>query len=636
MSALILSFFTSARTGVCLAATATAVVLFAAAPGLVAAGTSGAQTYLSPNGIVVDEDRDLAFVALEDRDSLLVLNLAEGAVERTVALPFSPVGLTRDERHGRLAVTGGHADGQAVIFSPESEPLAAFPTGFSPIAPVFLDSGKVLAVCERFVDQVGFYGLPDGRLLGRVEVAREPVAAVAVPGENLLFVANALPHQNALDDQVAASIDVIDTLRYERKARILLPNGSSGLRDMAVDPSGRYIFVTHILGRYQVPTSQLELGWMNSNALSIIDAAESRLLATVLLDDKNRGGANPWGIAISHEGQWLAVAHSGTHELSRLPLPALIDRMNEALEKNPAAGGDEEYDGYDNPYADPAGLSTNLELMAEIGRVRYALRDGPRSLATWKGRVLVLEYFEGTLAVVDWNKRPGEPGAVRRISLGEQPEPSSERLGELRFGDARLCFQQWQSCVSCHPGEARTDALNWDLLNDGVGNPKQTKSMLFSHETPPAMITGIRDRAEVAVRAGIRFIQFAPVDETDANNIDAYLKSLQPKPSPYLVDGELSPLAMRGEDIFGEIGCANCHSGPYFTDLKKHRMRYSTGMDEDRLFDTPSLIELWRTAPYLYDGRTASMEEALLIKSARVEELSAEDRKALTEYVLSL
>ena len=51
-------------------------------------------------------------------------------------------------------------------------------------------------------------------------------------------------------------------------------------------------------------------------------------------------------------------------------------------------------------------------------------------------------------------------------------------------------------------------------------------------------------------------------------------------------------------------------------------MRYSSGMDEGRLFDTPTLIELWRTAPYLYDGRAATMEEALLIKTSRVEALS--------------
>ena len=45
------------------------------------------------------------------------------------------------------------------------------------------------------------------------------------------------------------------------------------------------------------------------------------------------------------------------------------------------------------------------------------------------------------------------------------------------------------------------DGLNWDLLNDGIGNPKSTKTLLYSHATPPAMISGIRADAETAVRA---------------------------------------------------------------------------------------------------------------------------------------
>ena len=52
----------------------------------------------------------------------------------------------------------------------------------------------------------------------------------------------------------------------------------------------------------------------------------------------------------------------------------------------------------------------------------------------------------------------------------------------------------------------RPDALNWDLLNDGIGNPKNTLSLLLSHQTPPVMITGVRASAEDAVRAGIKYI----------------------------------------------------------------------------------------------------------------------------------
>ena len=598
--------------------------------------TTAVAQYLSPVDIAVSDPQANAYIVLADAHELLVVDLEKEEVERRIPLGGEGSGVTYSEEAAIVAVTGGHEDGWCALFDEQGRIVREFAAGFSPVSPVFLEGGRVLAICQRFADEVGFYRTATGQRIATVPVAREPIAAVASADGSFLFVANSVPHQNALDDHVAAAIDVIDTAHFERRTRILLPNGSSGLRDITMDPSGNYGFVTHILGRYQVPTAQLERGWMNTNAVSVIDMDNCSLLATVLLDDTNRGAANPFGVTtVAGENDWLTITHAGTHELSRLPLTPLIQRIESALENRTDAEDGDDY-GYDNPYSDPAGLSADLEIMSEIGRLRYPLHDGPGSLAAWRGNALVLEYFSGSLAIVDLSKRPDETDAIRRISLGDQPEMDAVRKGEMRFGDARLCFQQWQSCVSCHPGPARTDALNWDLLNDGIGNPKQTKSMLLAHKTPPAMITGIRDSAEVAVRAGIRFIQFAQVNEEDAQNIDAYLNSLQPKPSPHLIDGELSPLAQRGKEIYNAIGCVNCHSGPYYTDLKTHPMRYSTGMDEGRVFDTPTLVEIWRTAPYLYDGRAATMEEALRIKTSRFEKLSEEDRKALVEYVLSL
>jgi len=51
---------------------------------------------------------------------------------------------------------------------------------------------------------------------------------------------------------------------------------------------------------------------------------------------------------------------------------------------------------------------------------------------------------------------------------------------------------------------------------------------------------------------------------------------------------------------------------------------------------TPTLREVWRTAPYLYDGRALTIEEALLIKDRGVEDLTPEELSALAEYVRSL
>src|SRR6185369_12266604 len=99
------------------------------------------------------------------------------------------------------------------------------------------------------------------------------------------------------------------------------------------------------------------------------------------------------------------------------------------------------------------------------------------------------------------------PTTVEKVPLGGNCL-SEVRRGELHFNDANLCYEHWQSCASCHSSDGRVDGLNWDLQNDGVGNPKNVKSLLLSFETPPVMSMGVRADASVAIRAGIKFILF--------------------------------------------------------------------------------------------------------------------------------
>jgi cytochrome c peroxidase len=230
---------------------------------------------------------------------------------------------------------------------------------------------------------------------------------------------------------------------------------------------------------------------------------------------------------------------------------------------------------------------------------------------------------------------------ARSIALGTGKSLTQVREGEMLFSDASLCFQHWQSCASCHPGGGRVDALNWDLLNDGLGNPKNTKSMLLAHKTPPAMMTGIRPNAEAAVRAGIRHIQFAVRPETDAVAIDEYLKSLKPIQSPYLVKGKFSRTANQGRRVFKKAGCDSCHTPPLYTDLKKYNIGTGKDLDENQSFDTPTLIEVWRTGPYLYDGRSKTIKEVLTKhnvgdKHGKTSILTEEEINSLAEFILSL
>jgi cytochrome c peroxidase len=213
--------------------------------------------------------------------------------------------------------------------------------------------------------------------------------------------------------------------------------------------------------------------------------------------------------------------------------------------------------------------------------------------------------------------------------------------GEFFFCDVGICLEGWQSCASCHP-DGRADGFNWDLLNDGIGNPKNTKSLLLAHKTPPAMSLGIRETAETAVRSGIKNILFTDQPEDVSESIDAYLKSLQPVPSPHLTRGKLSASARHGQKIFKQARCAQCHPPDLFTDLRSHDVGTRRAFDASGdTFDTPTLIETWRTAPYLHDGSAATLRDVLTTRNPRNEHgqtttLSPQELDDLCAYVLSL
>ena len=186
------------------------------------------------------------------------------------------------------------------------------------------------------------------------------------------------------------------------------------------------------------------------------------------------------------------------------------------------------------------------------------------------------------------------------------------------------------------------DGLSWDLPNDGIGNPKNTKSLLLAHRTPPAMSLGVRETAEAAVRAGLRQILFANAPEEVALAIDEYLKSLKPVPSPFLIQGKLSEMALRGERVFNRSGCAVCHPPPLFTDLRPHKVGTGRPFDQpgDRFY-TPTLVELWRTAPYLHDGSAGAVREVVTTQNPHdrhgtTSNLTPQEIDNLCAYLLSL
>ncbi|NQT03879.1 MAG: cell surface protein, partial [Planctomycetes bacterium] len=499
-----------------------------------------------------------------------------------------------------------------------------------------------LYVCNRFDNNVSVIDLTSRKQITRIPVEREPVAAALTPNGRFLFVNNHLPAGAANKGNIAAAVSVIDTLSNKVITTIELPNGTTALQGICISPDGRYAYAAHILARYTVPTTQLERGWINTNALSIIDVTNKKLFDTVLLDDVDNGAANPWAVGCTNDGKYVCVTHAGTDELSIIDVTALHDKIRKyhADEKNnqSSSAGQSNYGSYGTSSTPTSNIPNELSFLYDIRKRIKLCGKGPRALAIIASNIYVAEYYTDSLTLVDINKTAGIKTAA--LPLGPTPQITQIRRGEMLFHDASLCFQHWHSCASCHPGGARVDALNWDLLNDGLGNPKNTKNLLFAHRTPPAMITGIRENAEMAVRSGIRHILFAVRPEEELNSIDEYLKSLKPIPGPYLVKGKLSASAKRGRKIYSKARCDSCHDGALHTDLQQHNVSTGDGLDKDRKFDTPVLVEAWRTAPYLYDGRAATIEEVLTKynpddKHGLTSNLSKKEIRDLANFVLS-
>jgi YVTN family beta-propeller protein len=580
--------------------------------------------YLSPGTVVIDEKQSLIYTALTTAKSIAVTDMTTGQTTGQIVLKQNPNSILLSSDASTLYASTGDAAGTVNIIKLPGKKTKSVATGHTPEGMALSADGESLYVANRFSNTVSVINLLKNKVVTSIPTIREPRYLRITPDGKTVAVANFIPAQASTASVVASQITLINTESNTVKANIMLANGAQSLTGMACSPDGHYLYAVHLLSRFSVPITQLDRGWVNTNALSIIDLKNNSLYATVLLDDVDHGAANPYGICVGDKGK-LYIAVSGSHELMSLDLNGLHESITALFEGKKT-------DAY---VRDKEDLSSSLSFVSPYKK-RITLKGrSPRELAYADGKIYVSSRFSPFIEVV-----PTEGGNHTTLTLGEEAEPDGIRRGELAFCDASICYQQWQSCASCHP-DGRMDGLNWDQQNDGLGNPKNTKSLLYSHVTPPCMITGIRETAELAVRNGILHTLQTKQPEALSVDIDDYLKNLAPVASPFLKEYKKKDSKQLGKKLFEQAGCTQCHNGQYLTDKTKYDVGSGDGNDAERPFDTPSLVEIWRTAPYLYDGRAATLQEVFTIynsddKHGFTKKLSKEELDALILYINTL
>ncbi|MDF2567494.1 MAG: PQQ-dependent catabolism-associated beta-propeller protein, partial [Oscillospiraceae bacterium] len=507
-----------------------------------ATGTESA--YISPVGISITSD-NFAFVADETSKSVYKIDLSSNTKVGTYSVGQKVNAITCDTTN--VYVMFGELNGKVAKLDKNLNLVKEVEVGHTPSYGVI--NAGTLYVANRYNNNVSAVTTSSMTKTKDIAVSREPISMTLV-GTNL-FVACHLQDGSMKSSTVASKVSVIDTTTNTKTKDIQLINGSEGVKDICSSTDGKYVYVSHLIARYAYSTTQLDRGWINTNAITIIDASAKTVLNTVLLDEVELGAGNPWGVATA--GDKLVVSISGTNEAIIIDTTKMMAKINAVTAGTGVVSKASDIPNYLN-FLD--GTRTRIKLSG----------TNPREVAIANNKAYFVQYFTGNIGVLDLSS-----SAVSSISLGTQPTETVVRRGETLWYDATKCYQQWESCASCHP-DVRMDSINWDNLNDGLGNPKNVKSMLYSHRTPPAMITGIRANAETAVRAGMKYIQFNTISEDENVAIDEFLKSLRPVASPYLnKDGTLTASAEAGKALFNaENSCATCHPGPLFTDFKTH------------------------------------------------------------------
>ena len=249
-------------------------------------------SYISPNKLYLSKSSNRIYIGLSTYPGVAVYNLESGSVSRILPMPMPVDGVLVDEEAHILYASAGKNAAELYAYDLQaSKALNTIHVGHGPTDLAISPTLNQLYVANRFSNDISVVDLKTRMEIRRINVIREPVALAISPDGSLLAVANLLPDQPSISSHVASKITIIDAKKGKAIKHIDLLNGTYAVKDILFSADGKYVYATHQLGRYNVPTNQIERGWINTNALTIVSVHDLDLYNTDLLDDMYKGAA---------------------------------------------------------------------------------------------------------------------------------------------------------------------------------------------------------------------------------------------------------------------------------------------------------------------------------------------------------
>jgi DNA-binding beta-propeller fold protein YncE len=563
------------------------------------------------------------WTANADHNSLSSFGLALGD-RRIVSLAGScrdPRGLTLDGQ-GRLWIPCRGDDRIAIVDAASETLLTTIPRrwGAAPVAAVASPDGQQVWVAERGTGRVVRYSATSWAETASVEVGPDPAGlAISADGGTLLVTrqisagdAGIVVQVDATTAAVLGDIELpLDTTSPDSgTAGRGLPGSLGGV---AFAPNGTRAFVAakkdNILRGFYREGNLLNFETTTRALISTLDLGAGQESDREDLDDSSM----PLALAVSPLGSHLFVTLHG----SRRVVALVIATGSEAAEVDVGLG--------------PDGL-----VIDPVSRRLYVHSGLDRSVTAFDASAM-LDRGETGLSLL-----------TTTSTVAAEVLPAQVYQGKRLFADARdprISQEGYISCNTCH-FEGGRDGQVWDFTQFGEGL-RETTSLrgvgrrgqglyhwsgnfdeIQDFETPIRDHfggTGLMSNPDYAATIdplGARKRGRSP----DLDALAAYVESLvEVDRSPHREeDGSSTAMGVAGRQVFVDAGCLACHAGPAWTDSSLG-IRHDVGTfgpgSGNRLggpldgLDTPSLLGVWATPPYLHDGSAATLEEVLTTRN---------------------
>lgn len=402
-------------------------------------------------------------------------------------------------------------------------------------------------------------------------------------------------------------------------------------RHVLIHPSRPKAYLSHLRSRTDVADGDGSI-FPQLSVCDLVPPMEgAKRRTSVAMDSFNapRIVCNPWEAALSPDGKRMYAIFAGSNDMN---IANVID------------------DDY-----------------KEIQRVGSLIRLGqnPRAVRVSSDGKLVYIYNALDFAIAV--HQASDMKRLASITVCAPPKSPEWVRGKVLFStaDPPLTSRRWIACSSCHP-DGLADGRVWQ-------NPeglRKTPALFGLAHTHPLHWSADRDEVqdfEYTIRGrlmqgrGLLSGPLKPKELDDhlagrSKDLDAmavYTNSFDFLLSPHIpAPGKLSSAGERGRALFfnKEVGCATCHNGPYFTDssLEKPFKLHDVGTGGDDpsekmgpRYDTPTLLGVYRTAPYLHHGKAKTLLDVLTTcnkedRHGKTSHLKKEELADLAEFLRSL